>query len=92
MREGAGADEGSTAAGQLALGEIGVALEDVAGHEEAERRVAQELQPLVGTRQEVGLLVEVGAVGEGLDQPGRLMEVNAKAAFGVPHQAGRCLW
>ena len=65
----AGVDDRGAQLGQLALGEVGVGPVERLGDDDAEHRVAEELQPLVGGQPAV--LVGVRAVGQGaLEQLG----------------------
>src|SRR6476469_18093 len=74
LRQGAGVDDRSTKLGQPALGEVGVGPVERLGHDDAEHRVAQELQALVG--RQAAVLVGERPVGEGsLEQLGIQLRV-----------------
>ena len=65
----AGVDDGRAQLGQPALGEVGVGEVERLGDDDAEHRVAEELQALVG--RQAAVLVGVGAVRQGaLEQLG----------------------
>ena len=55
-------DHGGAQLGQLPLGQVGLAAVERVGDDEAEHRVAEELQALVGGQ--AAVLVRLGAVGE----------------------------
>src|SRR6478672_2822748 len=74
LRQGAGVDDRSTKLGQPALGEVGVGPVERLRHDDAEHRVAQELQALVG--RQAAVLVGERPVGEGsLEQLGIQLRV-----------------
>jgi len=60
LGERAHLDHRGTELGQLSLGQVRVAAEQGVGHDQAENRVAEELEPLVGGR--IVVLVGVGAM------------------------------
>ena len=67
--QGAGVDDRRAQLGQVALGQVGVGAVERLGDDDAEHRVAEELQALVG--RQAAVLVGVGAVGQGaLEQLG----------------------
>jgi hypothetical protein len=60
--EGGHVHHGSTQLGQLTLGEVGLAAVELVGDDQAEDRVAEELQALVG--RQAAVLVREGPVGQ----------------------------
>src|SRR3984957_13378403 len=89
LRQDAGVNHGGTDLGQLAFGEVGEALERVAGHDEAQNGVAQELEALVGGRASL-LLAAPAPVGEGVLKEAQVGEGMAKSLgqCGRPLSAG----
>ena len=83
-REGAGVDDRGAQLGQPSLGEVRVGRVERLGHDDAQHRVAQELQALVGG--EAAVLVRVGPVRQGaVEQPGiqdRITERSAQVLGG----------
>ena len=76
----AGVDDRRAQLGQPALGQVGVGAVEGLGHDDAEHRVAEELQALVG--RQAAVLVGVGTVGEGaLEQLG--VQVGSPSARGA---------
>jgi hypothetical protein len=82
----AGVDDGRAQLGQPALGEVRVGAVERLGDDDAEDRVAEELEPLVGRQPTV--LVGVGPVGEGaLEEPGVQFRIpERRAELGVVGQ------
>ena len=69
LGERAGVDHGRAQLGQPALGQVGVAQVERLGDDDAEHRVTEELEPLVGRQPAV--LVGVGPVRQrAVEQPG----------------------
>ena len=88
--ERAHVDDGGAQLGQLALGQVGVVAVQRVGDDEAEHRVAEELQPLVVGQ--AAVLVGVGAVRQGT-QKQRLVDRLAdapRAGGGRAQSTGRC--
>ena len=75
------ADEGGTAAGQVALRQIGVLCVQVFSGDEAQHGVAQKPQPLVAADAGGAVLVGIGAVVEGGAEQGRIAEGIAQLFF-----------
>ena len=86
LRQDAGVHHGGADLGQLAFGEVGEAVERVAGHDETQHGVAQELEPLVGGRASL-LLAAPAPVGEGVLKEAQVGEGMAKSLG----QCGRTL-
>ena len=80
-RQGVALDHAGAQGGEIALGQLRVALVEVLGGHKAQDGVAQELQALIGGQDEVGVLVEVGPVREGLLQRGSVPEGEAQLLF-----------
>src|SRR5271157_4280775 len=73
-----GVDHGGADLGQLALGEVGEALVGVAGHDQTQHGVAQELEALVGRRAAL-LLPAPAPVREGVLKEAQVAEGMAKS-------------
>jgi len=87
-READRADDGSTPRGEEALIVGGMAREQRLGHDEADDRIAEVLEPLVVRRRVCGVLVQEAAVNERLAEKRRVAERQTKAR----REARRMLW
>ena len=81
LGQGLGVGGGGLILRQIALPETRESRAEIVGRDQADNRIAQELQDFIITRLNVGLLIGLRGMGQGLPQEGLVAETQADGLF-----------